>query len=80
MSEWQPIGTAPEEVNSWKPVDLWLEIHASPRSFGMSDSFRVTDCWKQGVKWVHKEGAETKELYQEYITHWMPLPKPPVTE
>lgn len=56
MSEWRPIEEAPKD-GIWRKVDLWLEIGASPRSMGFSDSFRVPDCWfdeKLGG-WVHHD-------------------------
>lgn len=78
MSTWQPIETAPKEVERWRPVDLWMNIHASPRSFGMSDAFRVTDCWRNASgKWVHVHEGKEAELFQDYVTHWMSAPAPP---
>jgi hypothetical protein len=75
---WQPIETAPTEVPKWRPVDLWMKVHASPMSFGMSDAFRVTDCWRNAEgKWVHLFQETEAELNERYITHWMPLPAPP---
>lgn len=83
-NEWLPIEEAPVEVDMHKPVDLWLSVHASPRSFGWSDAFRVTDCYRKLVTsegfvgpWVHIVGGREKELFSDYITHWMPLPDPP---
>lgn len=75
MSEWQPISTAPRDGTH---VDLWMEICASLRSFGMSDSFRVPDCWwsKKGT-WDHYFGNGIRSLQSDYITHWLPLPAPP---
>lgn len=83
VSEWQPIETAPNEVWPNSEVDLWLQVHASPRSFGWADYFRVTDCYRELTedghtgKWVHRHDGKEVELYQPYITHWMPLPEPP---
>ncbi len=70
-------------VNPWKPietfngndsdmVDLWLHIWASPRSMGMSDSFRRIDCWKKNGHWVDSDGP----LYEPYITHWVSITEP----
>lgn len=79
MNKWKPINTAPETVWNWNAVDLWLTVPASPRSMGMADAWRVPDCWKRGGDgpWCHQyQGAET-ELAQDYITHWMAIPKGP---
>lgn len=84
MAEWQPIEMAPAEVYPHEPVDLWLSVHASPRSMGWADAFRVPDCWRQLVKgagftgpWVHNDGSAERELYADYITHFMRAPAPP---
>lgn len=75
---WRPIKSAPKEIVRWRPVDVWMHVAASPLSFGMGDAFRVADCWRneQG-KWVHDFRGKEAELNDGYITHWMPLPKPP---
>lgn len=77
MSEWKPIDTAPKDVPQSRPVDLWLHVYASPRSMGMSDSFRVVDCWRRGDEWVHLHNGTPEALFDDYITHWMPAPPPP---
>lgn len=75
---WQLIATAPKAVVSWQPVDLWMQVHASPMSFGMSDAFRVPDCWRNAEgKWVHDFRGKEAELNRDYITHWCALPAPP---
>jgi hypothetical protein len=75
---WKPISTAPKDVQRYDPVDLWMTVYPSPASMGISDAFRITDCWKgpEG-KWTHDYKGSPAELNQLYITHWMPLPKPP---
>lgn len=87
MSNWQPIKTAPkaEELDAnvaaicYPRVDLWLTVPASPRSMGISDAWRVIDCWQtKDGKWWHRDGLKgTAELYNPYVTHWMPVPDPP---
>jgi hypothetical protein len=73
MSKWQPIKTAPKKVERWKPVDLWMQIGASPLSMGISDAFRVPDCWRDYAgKWVHQDRGEVRELNAWYITYWTP--------
>ena len=70
---WQPIRTF--AGNDYTRVDLWLEVHASPRSFGMADSFRVTEAYRCDGNWHDHLG---EELYGPYITHWMPVPEAPL--
>lgn len=76
-STWQPVnGFAPKDGTK---VDLWLHIRATPRSFGMSDSFRVTDCWWNAGSWKHRDGkGQVEDLITSYVTHYMPCPAPPV--
>lgn len=74
-NEWVEVETRlpPER----EEVDVWMYITPSPRSFGWGDRFRLIEVWRVGDKWFHRhEGAE-KELYADYVTHWMPMPKPP---
>ena len=66
---WKPIATAPRDGTI---IDLWLTIHASPMSMGMSDSFGVPDAWFKDGKWVHTYKGKPTELHQHYITHWKP--------
>lgn len=76
---WQPIATAPDCDRV--EVDLWMEVPPSPRSMGWGDSFRVTNAYRIGKKWFHEtERGEEKELYADYITHWMPLPPAPCSQ
>lgn len=50
---------------------------------GIGDSWRVTDaCWmdipsKGPPGWYHMHNGEHAQLDTSYITHWMPIPKPP---
>jgi hypothetical protein len=57
-------------------VDVWMYIYASPRSFGMSDAFKVERAWREKRKWFHLHNGEPTELYNNYITHWSPIPSP----
>lgn len=77
MSGWQPIATF--DGPDYQEVDLWLQVHASPRSFGWSDAFRVVEAYRKDGKWVHRHEGKEKELYADYITHWMPMPAAPGT-
>ncbi len=80
MSEWRDIATCEHDAELWidrVEVDLWLQVHASPRSFGMSDSFRVVDAYRVEGKWYHRQDGKEHELFADYITHWMPIPAPP---
>lgn len=74
-SPWKPIKTF--RAKEYVRVDLWLVVHASPMSFGMGDSWREVDCWKQDGKWFHDHDGKVKELRPEIITHWMHIPKEP---
>lgn len=77
---WRPIRTAPREVWVWnRHVDLWLTVRASPLSFGISDAWRVPDCWRERGRgpWGHMYNGKFEPLVQDYITHWMRVPKPP---
>lgn len=65
--EWQPIETAPEE----KYIDVWISIPNSNNG-----GRRITDVCKTKAHskgWVGLEG-----FYIEHLTHWMPLPNPPM--
>lgn len=74
---WQGIESAPKDGTR---VDLWLDIPASPRSFGWADSFRVTDAvWRDG-HWFHPYKGKDERLETDYITHWQPLPAAPPKE
>ena len=54
---WRPI----EEFdgNEGDLFDLWFDVWASPRSMGMADAWRATNCWRKDGKWFDKDG----ELY-----------------
>lgn len=67
--EWKSIKSAPRDGTI---IDLWLSIHASPMSMGMSDDFGVPDAWFQSGKWVHTYCGKPTELEVGYITHWRP--------
>lgn len=75
MSEW--ISVAKRRPPQRKEVDVWMDIYASPRSFGMGDSFRVVEAWRVGDQWFHRQNGKEMELYADYVSHWMPIPKSP---
>lgn len=72
---WQPIKTAPKQ--DYVEVDLWMQWGASPMTMGMADAFRVTEAYRKEGKWTHRHEGKEKALAEEYITHWMPIPKAP---
>jgi hypothetical protein len=77
---WRPIKSFRRETsqfNEAKQVDLWMQVHASPMSMGMSDAFRVTNCWRDKGEWFHYHEGKVKELARHYVTHWMPVPSAP---
>lgn len=53
-----------------KHVTIWVDIYASPRSMGMSDSSPEPDCWLSGGRWVHVYKDKIAEIYHDYVTHW----------
>jgi hypothetical protein len=58
-------------------VDVWMEVYASPRSMGWADSFTVQNAYRKDGKWFHRtERGEEKELYADYITHWVKITEP----
>ncbi len=76
MKTWRKI--SPYRGPKWPTeVDLWLYVWASPRSFGMSDSFRIPNAYKRNGKWFNLCNGNEEEIYADYITHWMPIPKEP---
>jgi len=78
MSRWRPIKSFRGPTSRFgRKVDLWLSIYASPRSMGMADDFRVVDCWRKDGKWFHEFKGEETELFTDYVTHWLPIPRPP---
>lgn len=82
MCPWRPIKEFRGETDPYderRQVDLWVQIYASPRSMGMSDAFRVPNCWKKDGKWFHWHNKEESQLFPDYITHWMRVPRPPRT-
>lgn len=66
---WLDIKTAPRDGTV---IDVWLDIHPSPRSMGLGDSFGVPDAWFEGGRWVHTIRGKPTELDAGYITHWRP--------
>ena len=79
--DWRPINKFKAGKNPLpRRVDVWLSVHASPRSMGMSDSFRVTDAYRKNGKWCHMEGTAECELFADYITHFMERPRGPSGE
>lgn len=68
---WRKIDSAPKDGTV---IDLWLSIHASPLSMGMSDEFGVPDAWWDGSRWVHTYRGRPTELYGHYVTHWRAHP------
>lgn len=73
---WQDISTAPKDGTK---VDLWMEVYACAITFGMSDEFRVPDCWFVDGYWVHDYGSTVRKLRTEYLTHWAPIQQGPAS-
>lgn len=66
---WRSMKSAPKDGTR---VHLWMEVYASPMSFGMADQFAVPDAWWDGAKWVHEYRGQPAELRSNYIANWMP--------
>lgn len=66
---WRTIKSAPRDGTK---IDVWLNIYASPLSFGFSDCFEVQNAWFKDGKWVHVHGGKDAEMHSHYITHWKP--------
>lgn len=62
----------------YERVDVWLVVHPAPSSFGLGDSWREIEVWRELDKWLHYSRGEKLELRSELITHWCPLPILPV--
>jgi hypothetical protein len=76
MSEW--ISVKDRLPDDRLEVDVWILITPSPSSFGMGDSWRIPNAYRLKGKWVHLHKCEEAELRGEYITHWIPVPEPPI--
>lgn len=76
-NDWRSIERPPRNTSEDNPVDLWIDVPASPLSMGMSDRWRIPDCWRVDGKWVHRHRNEIAELDANYLTHWIRPPKPP---
>jgi hypothetical protein len=75
---WRPIETAPKDGTK---IDLWLNPALLPISFGVGNDpgFRVADAWFEKGRWVTEtELGNHFTFREETITHWRPLPAPPL--
>jgi hypothetical protein len=67
---WRKIKSAPMDGTH---VDLWMRVHASPLSMGMSDEFEVPDSHYADKYWRHLYKGNPEEALDDwYITHWKP--------
>lgn len=90
MSEWQPIATAPQNQ---KVIVSWLNSHGKRRttfavfypaeSIPMDDNTPEECVTEEGLNseagWfeIREAGEASDGLFNENLTHWMPLPDPP---
>lgn len=86
MSDWQDISTAPKDGTQ---IDVWC-VWSNFR--GDVERYRMTDVWWKDTYggWVAMfnfgDAGTDPELIEHYdknksttrITHWMPIPEPPV--
>lgn len=74
MSEWQPIETAPKDgtflIGGWTG-----DGHKHPMIWSVDSAWRDGDGFSVDVS---PESGETMRPTIDHITHWMPLPQPPV--
>ena len=69
MGEWQPIETCPK--NEREAVLVYWAPHKSIQMAWWGDLYD-----DEGLNW-YTDNADY--LPEDQLTHWMPLPKPPVT-
>lgn len=67
------ISTNERMPHDFEKVDVWFDVWASPRSFGMADSWCEPEVWRESGKWFHhckQENNAKLQLESRYITHW----------
>lgn len=74
---WKPIAEFDTTRSMLDRVDVWIDVKASPRSFGISDAWRVVDAYYKDGKWWHAHNGKQAELRSEIVTHYMERPKGP---
>lgn len=67
VNQWQPIETAPDNQG----IDILIKSSDSP-----TYQRRATNVCRVNGKWYGVQPAAEK--HGEYVTHWMPLPEPPI--
>jgi L-ascorbate metabolism protein UlaG (beta-lactamase superfamily) len=72
MTAWKPIKSF--RGPDYREVDLWLQV--SDSVYGR-DSWRVTNARRIEGKWFDRVDGKWMELEAGYITHWMPIKRPP---
>ena len=68
--KWNPIKSAPRDGTL---IDLWLVVHASPRSFGMGDEYGVPDAWFQDGAARHGSKSPARKFASAMIAK---IPEP----
>lgn len=85
MSEWKTIATAPKDGTL---IDIFAEqwVLASKKEPPVKRSVRWPNCYwheksKEWLSAADPESPSARLIEQEWsLTHWMPLPSPPVTD
>ena len=80
MTNWQPIETAPKD-------GTWILVYAPPKEYIRDTRQMYLATWESLYYNCAKEWAYGQNGYEHAfrsgaydVTHWMPLPKPPVAE
>lgn len=72
---WTPVGES--LPTDFEMVDIWVVIHPSQRSMGISDAFRSIDCFRDNGKWFHFYKGVKTEIDINVVTHWRIIPEGP---
>ncbi len=69
---WRKIETAPKDGTR---IDVWVDgssVHGA--------SFRETEAWYEDGDWFALFGGNFRQRIGVPVTHWLPLPAPPVED
>lgn len=86
MSEWisveDRLPEIPKGFNESEDVLAFCVSNGEPTEFGYPNMFekdKTYQCIDRIVKWIDKEDVSFRtDKWYGKVTHWMPLPKPPM--